>query len=151
MNAFTRINRLMLLPMVFILPLWLVLGRALFGSYGWGTIIYFFTVAPILLVSLLILGFLVKVNKTPDGRGYLSIYDSSLLTALYTAVFLHGFFIVDGGDTEESLNSVATKILGKSFQGTSEALGAFFFYIAALILTITFIVFLYERAKKPLD
>lgn len=140
----------MILPMVFIMPLWLIIGRAMFGSFGWGTIIYFFTVAPILLISLLILGFLVKTRKAADGKSYLGLVDSSLLTMLYATVFLHGFFLVDGGDTEESLNSVATKILGKSFQSTSEALGEIFYYLAALLLAITFIVFIFERVKQPL-
>ncbi len=152
MLKFTRYSRILLLPMVFLLPLWLTFGLNLLGIGGWTSLFYWFAGVPALFVVLLILYALVKPRSATNGKSHLGIIDSVLLTAIYVVVFLHGFFLVDGGDTEASINSVATKFFGKSDESIfySNYLSQIFLVISALLIIITLAVVIYERLRQPL-
>lgn len=150
MHTFCRINRLLLWPMAFFLPFWLTFGRGMLGSSGWGTLLSLFFVTPALLVTLVVFALLVKIRRPFDSKPVLGMVDSILFTVLYVSVFAVGFFFVDGGDTPESLASVATNIFGRGFQQISEILSGVFYDLSLILLLVLFIILVYERVKRPL-
>ncbi len=83
---------------------------------------YVIFVAPILFVSLLIFNILVWSRKEVRQKAELSRVDTFLLFTLYISVFLHGFSVVDGGDSQDSLNSVMTISLGHNLLDLSSYL-----------------------------
>lgn len=148
MKVFLIASRYILLPMALILPFWLILGRGLVGgSSGWVAVVYFFYVAPPLILSLLAMRLLVKTRVDALGQKHFGKVDSMLLSTVYLSVFLHGFFLVDGGDTEESVASVVTQ-LGVSNE-VSEFYGEVFFLTSLLLIIVTLAVLIYERTRRP--
>lgn len=94
------------LLLALLLPVWLIVGRPLLGSMGWMTVLLLLF-APLYLLPLftvLLLGLLepVKASGTLSGK------DAFGLGLSILAWFLGGFFLVDGGDTAESMGSVFT-------------------------------------------
>jgi hypothetical protein len=141
----------MLVPMLLFLPFWLTFGRGIFGSGGWGTLISAFIISPALFVALITLNILVKVRRPIGAKPTLGQIDSLLFTALYISVFAVGFFFVDGGDTTDSVKSVATNLFGRSFQQTSQNLSNAFFIMSLLFICALLTVLTYERIKQPLQ
>lgn len=132
--------------MAFILPLWLVFG----ASGGWLTLLFMFILAPALFAILLVLHFLVSGRTDVVTNKRLNPVDAVTLTVLYVSIFMYGFFVVNGGDTTDSINSDAMKLFGRSFQNTSEQLSNVFLTFSIVLIVLTFILFLYERFAKPL-
>ena len=131
--------------MIFLLPLWLTFGIAALGVNGWGGLFYFFNVAPLLLVSLAALAFIADYPKKGEQR---PARDAQLLWALYASIFLHGLFLVDGGDTSESVGSVASHVVGGWFVGISSAISTTLFWVSAGLLIFSFVYFIGQRAKQ---
>ena len=78
--------------MLFLLPLWLTLGRGLLGISGWGMIFELFYIAPVLFVSLLVIDLLISARQEVKQSGKVSKNEAMLLGGLYLAVFFYGFF-----------------------------------------------------------
>lgn len=122
--------------MVAIMPLWLTFGRGLLGSAGWLQLAYIFLVAPVLFAVLLAIALLIQTSPRYKLEGLVTAPEAVLLSLSYVSIFLHGFFLVDFGDTDESVNSVATQLLGAGFRDMSTTLSqVFLFGSAALLLT----------------
>lgn len=131
--------------MPFLLPAWLTFGIATFGVSGWGALLYFFYVAPALLVSLTVLAFIADYPKKGTER---PPADARLLWALYASIFLHGLFLVDGDDSEEGLGSIASKLLGRWFIEASSAISMLLFWVSFGLLVFSFVYFIGQRAKQ---
>jgi len=148
MKTFQRISLVLLMVMTFFLPFWLTFGRNAFGSHGWLTVPYLFFIAPILFITLLVFNALLWARRDVRRITELSKVDSWLLLVLYTFVFLHGFFIVDGGDTPESLDSVMTILFNNNLHDLSALLSAVTYTISCLLLIACLVTFIYELTKK---
>jgi hypothetical protein len=140
--------KISIFPMSVLLPLWLTFGRGLLGSGGWGMLIYLFIYAPVLLLLLLLIGMFINSRPEVKTTGMVSDMEAVLLLALYLSVFLHGFFVVDGGDTQDSINSVAMSVFGKSFQGQSEYYSGIFLSSAMVLLITVFVLALFNKATR---
>lgn len=118
--------------MIFVLPFWLTFGRAAFGSVGWMTLIYLFTVAPGLLVAMIIITVLIRTKRDVKASRMVTDVEAWLLLILYVGVVLHGFFLVDGGDSDTagSIKSVATEVFGQGFEDASSVLAIVFFLVS---------------------
>lgn len=136
--------------MTFVLPFWLTFGRALMGSHGWETLLYLFLVAPALFVVMLTLNILAWVRKDVRQKVELSPTDAYLLLGLYLSIFLHGFFLIDGGDAEASLNSVMTVTLGDQFLEISTLLSEATFWMSFGLLITCIVVFARELGKREI-
>lgn len=147
MKYLQRHSILILQILAFVLPLWLTIGRSFFGSGGWMTLIYIFTVAPFLFVFLFILSVLLIKRYDVRLTKLVSPADVVLLLGVYVSTFLHGFFLVDGGDTQESVNSVASKYFGFSHD-ISQVLSNTFFALAAILLLACVILFTAELIRN---
>lgn len=66
------------MPMAILLPVWITFGRGAFGSGGWVTLVYIFTVGPILLVALLIIRALISRRAVVKISGLVSPLDACL-------------------------------------------------------------------------
>ena len=137
-----------LIVMIFFLPFWITIGKGLiFGVMGWMAIIFLFTVAPALLVVLTIFYVLLRTRRDVKSSKRVGLIDVLLLIALYVSIFAGSIFAVDGGDTKESINSVATKNFGMDTV-TNDIYASIFFELTFLILIACFVVFIYEAVKK---
>jgi hypothetical protein len=149
MNKLRRFIRISLVPMIFVLPLWITIGRSLFGVGGWDVLFTFFIVAPILLISMLVIGLLISGRSDVKASGLVSPLDARLLTALYLSIFIFGFFLVGGGDTEESVKSVATQLLGGQFLDASQSISEWSLWLASALLPACVVVASVERFRAP--
>ncbi len=122
------------------MPFWLTFGRGMLGSAGWLQLAYMFLVAPALFVVLLGIAFLIQTSPQYKLERLVTTPEALLLTLFYVSTFLHGFFLIDFGDTDDSANSVATHIFGVGFRDTSAMLGTVFLFASVALLAATLIV-----------
>lgn len=130
------ISLVSLTVMSVLLPLWLILGN----NGGWGTFRYIFIVGPTIFVSFWVLASLLAMRPSSRVGVILGIFDIVLLLALYLSIFLHGFFFVDGGDTEKSYSSVATAHYGMNIV-TSTKYAHELYAVSFFLLIASFIYF----------
>jgi hypothetical protein len=131
-----------------LLPIWLTIGKSMiFGVGGWMSLVYMFTIAPAIFVIFWIFYTFIALRKDVIELRSIGLIDSVILAGLYVSIFLHGFFLVDGGDTKESVNSVASKHFGLTHEMSSEYSGLLM-AIAFALFVAGFIVFIYELIKK---
>ena len=121
------------------------LGRVMFEVVGWMVL---FSVPVGAIAALLLLGlWFVPVRSAKEGQGAGSSKtfgwrDSWAFIAVTVFLFLAGFFIVDGGDTEDSVNSVFTLLVGRGALDLSWILfllcflGAIVSYIVGLVVAV---------------
>ncbi len=93
----------------------LTLGRSFLGSGGWMTILYIFTVAPFLSFYGLFVSAIVYVRWKKTGYVF-SRWMKAALGIFLVATGVHSVTLVDGGDTNESINSVLTNVMGVNGQ-----------------------------------
>lgn len=131
-----------LLPALILAPLWVGLGRGLFGVGGWGFVITLFIFAPIIFaiqLIMLLLNFSAERLNQPKMVSRASLY---AMSAYYAAVFLWGLAIVDAGDVAGSSASLLTKLFGEPFLGLSHLLsvvggfGTFVFGAWAIVTSL---------------
>lgn len=132
--------------MILFLPFWLTIGRMLLGVGGWGIFFYIRVAVPALLVILPIIAYMAIVS-TPKGgiRGYNAV----VLWVTYALIFLQGFFAVDGGDTEESVGSVASHLFGRGFIDASTSLTYVFYWASIVALMCSFVWLGMSLTPKP--
>lgn len=145
MKSFQRTMCAMLLPMAVLLPLWLTLGRSIFGSVGWLMLIFIFTLAPALLALLLGAWGIVPKFHDAQGQRVISRISAMLFAVVYGLLFLFGIFIVDFGDTQDSSVSVAANILGRWFLPASSFLAVVTFFLAFVALIALYVFIIRER------
>lgn len=150
MHNFQSLSLRMMIAMTFLLPIWLVAGRALLGVIGWVTFILMYAVVPTLLIVLVVLGLLTKYHVGSDGKRYIGKVDSILYWSVYISIFLCGIFMPEFGDTEESYQSVLTRIFGNRLMLVSEIMTLVFVVLSVGSVIVLFGVLLYERFRKPL-
>jgi hypothetical protein len=119
------------------MTLWLTVGRALLGSLGWFTII-FFLYSPFFIIAFFILGLLAKSYKDHGSKKLLSSFVSQLIVVQAVLVVVYSLFMIDGGDTEDSIGSVATHLFGSSFLDASGIISLIvaLAFVAAYLLTL---------------
>jgi hypothetical protein len=146
--SYKRLSFIFLPLMALVIPLWLTLGRAgLFGVGGWGLLVIMFTIAPGLLIVLLLLYGILLARPGVRRLKQTGTLDGILLLSLYLSTILFGIFLVDGDDTKESLNSVASKYMGISL-ADSDIITLVFLYASLALILATFIVFTVEAVTK---
>lgn len=134
--------------MLIVLPFWLIFVRGLLGVAGWGTVMAVLLLAPILFIFQLISYYLLTTREEVRSTRQLGSIDSISMTLLYISVFLFGFFFVDGGDTQSSVGSVATKIFGIKFENDSSSLASVFELASIFIILFSLGYFIFERSRK---
>jgi len=113
-----------------VLILWVWIGRALFGSGGWWMVIFLVSVTPAMIVLLTITSILAIRQRQPASIGYLTNGQFWCLLTMWLSLLFFGFFIVDFGDTKESISSAFSQVVGASAVDTSNALSLIFFVAA---------------------
>ncbi|MES2631246.1 MAG: hypothetical protein V4611_04800 [Patescibacteria group bacterium] len=96
-----------LIPAIVLVPLWLTLGRTVFGVGGWYILIFMFSLAPLAFIYHVTVEILAWFG--PKKRS-LTSNAAYILGTYYGAVLLFGLSIVDFGDTSGSEASVLTAI-----------------------------------------
>lgn len=115
------------------------LGRVIFGVGGW---FVFFSVPAGAIVAVALLGLwfipVRSVKEGPEGRPQkvFGQRESWAFIAVTVFLFLAGIFIVDTGDTEESVKSVFTLFVGR---GALE-LSSILFWLCVLGMIVSYIV-----------
>lgn len=148
MKSFQRTSIFLLMIMTFLLPFWLTLGRSMLGSSGYLTILHMFFIAPVLFILMLIFNVLIWARRDVRQKVEFSKLDSFLLLLLYISIFLHGFTIVDGSDTPESLSSVLTSLFGSHLLNISSSLSHITYMISFLLLAICLVTFIGEFSAR---
>ncbi len=82
-----------LFPSAIILPAWLLIGWAIFGSGGW-TFLGLLIACPILFIAMLAVGGIIYARKSVRDAKAVSWLDVGLLTAWHVAIVAFGLFIV---------------------------------------------------------
>ena len=121
------------------------LGRVLFGVGGWMVL---FSVPVGAIAALLLLGLwfipVRNVEKGLESGPYKTFgcRESWAFIAVTVFLFLAGFFMVDGGDTEDSVKSVFTLLVGRQATELSALLcwlcllGAIVSYIVGVVVSV---------------
>jgi hypothetical protein len=81
-----------LFPSAVLLPAWLLIGWAIFGTGGW-TFVGLLVVCPILFVAQLAVGGIMMARKSVRDSRAVSWYDVGLLAAWHLAIVFFGLFI----------------------------------------------------------
>jgi len=120
------------IPINILLILWVWIGRALFGSGGWWMVIFLVSVTPAMIVLLTITSILAIRQRQPAGVGFMTNGQFWCLVTMWASLLLFGFFVVDFGDTKESISSAFSQVVGTDAVDTSNALSIVFFVIAVV-------------------
>lgn len=137
LRRITRKTRLQIIGVGILLLLWLTIGRAFFGSIGWMTVIFVLWGPLITVVLLVVLTISIKPIAKAGTASVLTRRDKTLLYLLGGSIFLSGCFIVDGGDTPDSANSVITHFFGNSFMSLSSTGFALLFILSVVLYIVT--------------
>ena len=81
-----------LFPSAVILPAWLLIGWAIFGSGGWA-FLGLLIACPILFIAMLAVGGIISARKSVRDARAVSWYDVGLLAAWHIAIIAFGFFV----------------------------------------------------------
>ena len=143
-----------------LLAVWVGIGRSFFGAGGWGVLITLLVWAPVLLVYGFVIGLIAHIRFRRHA------YVFSRLTIIVVIVaaallFLLGMTFVDGGDTDRSIGSAFTRLLGLHSPQDSASLlwqastvvGQTSYYGSLLALPVLLILVLAEpggQAATPL-
>lgn len=147
MNKLRQSALRLLFIMAFVLPLWLTLGRSLpFDVGGWMMLIYIFTLAPAIFVIFLVFHLLLSKRADVKKTKRIDSSDALLLIGLYVSLFLHGLFVVDGGDTAESVNSIASKYLGVS-RNVSTGISDTLLLASIVLVAVCLFVFVWKLTR----
>ena len=140
-----RINSVAALVLSLFGTAFFAFGRMFFGVGGW---LIFYSIPAGLFVALLLLAlWFIPVRSVKEGPGAgpfksFGWRESWAFIAVTVFLVLAGFFMVDTGDTEESVNSVFTKLVGRSASELSSTLcllsvlGAIVSYIVGVVVSV---------------
>ena len=140
-----RINSVAALVLSLFGTAFFAFGRMFFGVGGW---LIFYSIPAGLFVALLLLAlWFIPVRSVKEGPGAgpfksFGWRESWAFIAVTVFLVLAGFFMVDTGDTEESVNSVFTKLVGRSALDLSwtlclfSVLGVVVSYIVGVIVSV---------------
>lgn len=81
-----------LFPSAVILPAWLLIGFAIFGSGGW-TFLGLLIACPILFIAMLAIGGIIYARRSVRDAKAVSWYDVGLLAAWHASIVAFGCFI----------------------------------------------------------
>ncbi len=131
------------------LPWWVALGRSIFDVGGWLILATLFLIAPVLVIALVILLPVTLLRKDVKAARSLQPIETGLWIALLVSGIVYELTLMDGGDTEESLNSVLTKYGGHGLDTISGVLCTASFWVgaAALIGLFAYNVYRYVHLK----
>ena len=118
------------IPVNIVLILWVWIGRALFGSGGWWMVIFLVSVTPAMIVLLTITSILAIRQRQPASVGFMTNGQFWCLVTMWLSLLLFGFFVVDFGDTKESISSAFSQLAGTAAVDISNSLSIIFFVIA---------------------
>lgn len=82
-----------LLPAAILLPVWIVVGWALFSGSGWGFLGTVFLAAPAVLAAELIVALLIRARPTVRSSRAVSWWDALGVTVWHGLVVAFGFFL----------------------------------------------------------
>lgn len=140
-----------------ILPVWVGLGRIFFGVGGWLILATLFLLTPVLFFILAVLSVLTLTRQDVRATSKLTPAESLLWIGVIVSSILFELTLIDGGDTQESVNSVLTKVAGRGLENVSGIIA----YIAVglgmvclvglLVYNIYRIIHLKRAAAQPSD
>lgn len=81
-----------LFPSAVILPVWLLIGWAIFGSGGW-SFIGLLILCPVLFIAMLAIGGIIMARKTVRDTRAVSWWDVGLIGAWHASIVAFGCFI----------------------------------------------------------
>lgn len=152
MNNLGRTIYKLQIPAVIVLPIWIGIGRLLFGAGGWLMLITLFLLTPVLFIWLLVLAIATLARHDVRDNKALPLRDAKIFAVVYGAMVLFGFFLVDVGDTEDSVGSAFSMLLGHHLVGLSVVLAVmtgFVSFVALLIASMLTIRSLTQSRRKP--
>lgn len=126
-----RVGLMTLILSIPLVPIWVLLGRSIFGVGGWGQIGMIVTLVPAFFIyHIVLLAVVLSLSKKPV---FIQKSTSRLLAAYYGLHVLYQFSFVDGGDTPESVNSVLTIFFGRGFEYASMVISNISFIVLCII------------------
>mgnify|MGYP001759263386 FL=1 len=140
-----HIGSVMALVLSLLAAAFFALGRAMFGVSGWFA---FISVPAGLIVAVALVGLwsipVRIVKEHPESGSYKAFgwRESWAFIAVAVFLFLAGIFMVDSGDTDESVKSVFTQFVGRWALELSAALfwlcvlGVIASYIAGVVVAV---------------
>lgn len=118
---------------------WAFFGRLFFDAGGWLVIVMFFTALPVAVGYAIAFMIVLLVRQRKVGYRFNTLTTISVATMLISG-FVYGFTIVDGGDTQESIASVLTRVAGTGFGSPLSEISTMIAAIAALVAVVSAIV-----------
>ncbi|MBP9668010.1 hypothetical protein KBD87_04390 [Candidatus Saccharibacteria bacterium] len=138
--------------MLFII-FWLTAGRSLLGSDGWLSLVIVSSWVPLLLAFTGVLAVTSSIRYRRTGYVF-SKTMNVLFSSFLAGAFVGGFFLMDGGDTPESIGSVFTKMTGISdfahplIDVTQNICTVLMCVMPVLMMVMLIFVFVDKGAKK---
>lgn len=136
-DAWGRWTFLLMLPVGVFLAAWVWIGRLFFGSGGWFMLLFFFSVLPVMLIGVLV-AWLVAMGLPRPRR--LDPGQTVAQWVTWGGALALGLFVVDFGDTDDSVGSVFSRALGNS--GAVQTWSMLLAIAAALLTAVAWVVLL---------
>ncbi|WP_150306782.1 MFS transporter [Planctomonas psychrotolerans] len=135
-----------------LLPLWVLVGRGLFGAtVGWQFVLLVI-LAPILAISMLMVAGMISARKDVRSTRAVSWLDVAAVGVWHLCILALGFFVVDVGASGEGGTSAFTQVAGSDSEGLSTVLANLFGALTVIVGVAAFWIavwqFLRETRKR---
>lgn len=149
-NVLGRRVFLAMIPANLLLLPWIWLGRGLFGSMGWFIVIMLYAL-PFIALALLLTTMLAFVRSEKPRQ--LTRPQAIAHLVMWGAMLGFGFFLVDFGDTEDSISSAFTQVVGggDTLIGLSGILSALFGLVAVAAWLTALALLLHKPRPQPTE
>jgi len=140
-----------ILTSFFLIALWVLAGRLVFGVFGWMVFILLFTLVPVIAIYGIALTIIVAIRqRTYRYRKWGPFMTWVAITLV--ALFIVGLFMPDGGDSKNSASSALSVLMGdranKGLSGISGAIAGWGIFASAVAAIIAFVFAFAERRKN---
>lgn len=133
---------------------WVLVGRLLFGVFGWMFFVLLLTIVPVTVIYGAVLSLVVAIRQ----RSFVYPAKGRFMVALFVTLFglfMLGLSVPDGGDTRESAGSALTVLMGNKSDeqalSASGRLASWSIFVTFVAAVTTFVLAFLERGRRTPD
>jgi hypothetical protein len=145
---------LIILGAFLLAAVWVLMGRLLFGVFGWMFFVLLLTVVPVIVIYGAVLSLIVAIRQRKvvyRAKGPFMI----ALAVTLLGLFALGLSVPDGGDTRDSAGSALTVIMGQKSDSqavnASGRLASWSIFVTLVGAVATFVLAFLERTRRMPD
>lgn len=131
-----------------LLPLWVLVGRGLFGAtVGWQFVLLVI-LAPILAISMLVVAGVTAARKEVRSTRSVSWLDMAVVGVWHLSILALGFFLVDVGASGEGGSSAFTQLAGGDAEPLSTVLANLFGALTVIVGVAAFWIAIWQFLRE---